>query len=140
MGSFTATTSRDYELVSQFMYEKIVKDEIGLNVETVYSYQGNNDVNEVLEDCITAVSVNSERIWVTGKPIMNDASNLAVTIQQIQPLSWIKRKLHIEPHIVCDTTFESGKATHISGTCKRFIIDVARKKLEVHTNGFDWLQ
>jgi hypothetical protein len=62
-----------YEFISQVMYEKIVKDEIGLNAETVYSYQGSKDVNEVLEDCLRAVSANSERIWATGKPIMNDA-------------------------------------------------------------------
>ena len=129
-----------YERVSRLMYEKIGNDEIGLNAATEYSYDGTEEVNEVLEDCLTAVSSNSERVWATGKPIMNDNSNLAVMIQQIRPLSWLKRKLDVQPHIARDVTFESGKATKINGTCKRFVITVAGQNLEVNTHGFDWLR
>ena len=135
--NFSAT---NYEFVSRLMYEKIVKDKVGLNEKTIFSYQGNEKVNEVLEDCLTAVSLNSDRIWATLNPIMGNLSNLAVTIQKIRPLSWIERKLQIQPHIVYDTTFESGKVTRISGTCKRFVLDVAGEQLEVCINDFGWLR
>lgn len=129
-----------FERVSRLMYEKIVNDEIDLNATTEYSYEGTKDVNEVLEDCLTTVSSNSNCVWASGKPIMNNNSNLAVTVQQIRPVSWLKRKLNVQPEVVRDTTFESGKATKIAGTCKRFVITVAGQRLEVHTHGFDWLR
>jgi hypothetical protein len=130
---------KEYQFISRLMYEKIARDEIGLNAETTYAYEGNSYVNEVLLDCVTAVSTNSEQIWVTLKPIMDDDSNFAVTVQQIRPLSWIKRKLNVQPYVIHDTTFESGDATDISGTCKRFVIGVAGKRLQVTTTGFGWL-
>jgi hypothetical protein len=49
-----------YERVSHLMYEKVGNDEISLNAATEYSYDGTKNVNEVLEDCLTAVSSNSE--------------------------------------------------------------------------------
>lgn len=122
------------------IYEKIVKDKVGLNEKTIFSYDGNEKVNEVLEDCLTAVSLNSHRICATLNPIMGDLSNLAVTIQKIRPLSWIQRKLQVQPRIICDTTFESGKVTRISGTCKRIALDVASEQLEVTVNDFGWLR
>jgi len=129
-----------YERVSRLMFEKIGNDEISLNAATVYSYDGAKDVNEVLEDCLSAASSNSACVWATGKPIMNDNSNLSVTIQQIRPLSWLQRKLNVQPYIIRDTTFESGKATKITGTCKQFVITVSGRKLNVNTHGFDWLR
>jgi len=127
-----------FKLVSRLMFEKVENDGINLNVATEYSYNGEQDVNEVLVDCLTVVSSNSDCVWATGKPIMNDKSNLVVTIQQIRPLSWLKRKLNVQPYIVRDTTFESAKATKITGTCKQFVITVLGQKLEVDTHGFDW--
>ena len=131
---------KNYEFVSRLMYENIVKEKVGLNEKTVFSYHGNEKVNEVLEDCLTAVSLNSDRIWATLNPIMGNLSNLAVTIQKIRPLSWIERKLQVQPHIVYDTTFESEKVTRISGTCKRIVLDMANEQLEVSINDFGWLR
>jgi hypothetical protein len=125
-----------YELVSRLMYEKIVNDEVGLNANTEYMSNGCSDVNDVLEDCLIAVSSNSDKVWATARPIMNDHSNLAVTIQVIRPLSWIKRRLKIQPEIIRDVTFESGKASHISGTCRGFVITIDGRKLKVTTHGF----
>lgn len=135
--NFSAT---NYEFVSRLMYENIMKDKVGLNEKTVFSYHGNEKVNKVLEDCLTSVSPNSDRIWATLNPIMGDLSNLAVTIQKIRPLFWIQRKLQVQPRIISDTTFESGKVTRISGTCKRIVLDVASEQLEVTVNDFGWLR
>ena len=139
-GQLPRFNGEKFERVSRLMYEKVKNDEISLNAATEYSYDGVDDVNEVLEDCLTAVSSNSKCIWVTGKPIMNDNSNLAVTIQQVRPLSWLKRKLNVQPYIVQDATFESSKATNITGTSKQFLITVSGQKLGVNTHGFAWLQ
>lgn len=122
------------------MYEQIVGGKVNLNENTPFSYDGNEKANEVLEDCLTAVSSNSDRIWATLNPIMGNLSNLAVTIQKIRPLSWIQRKLQVQPQIIYDTTFESGKVMRISGTCKRIVLDVADESLEVSTNDFGWLR
>jgi hypothetical protein len=87
-----------FERVSRLMFKKIERGEIDINIKTGYAYDGPKDVNEVLEDCLAAVSLNSDCVWTTGKPLMNDDSNLAVTVQQIRPLSWIKRKLNIRTY------------------------------------------
>jgi hypothetical protein len=126
--------------ISKLMYEQIVGGKVNLNENTPFSYDGNEKVNEVLEDCLTAVSSNSDRIWATLNPIMGNLSNLAVTIQKIRPLSWIQRKLQVQPQIIYDTTFESWKVMRISGTCKRIVLDVAGEQLEVRTNDFGWLR
>lgn len=129
-----------FEFVSRLMYDKVGRNEVGLNSDTKYAYEGANDVNDVLEDCLTAVSSNSRCVWATGKPIMNDNSNMAITVQEIRPLSWLQRKLNVQPSIVRDTTFESGKTTRITGTCKSAVITVAEHDLEIHTRGFRWLR
>ena len=131
---------KNFEFVSRLMYEQIVKDKVNLNENTIFSYDGNEKVGKVLEDCITAVSLNSDRIWATLNPIMGNLSNLAVTIQKIRPLSWIQRKLQVQPQIIYDTTFESEKVTRISGTCKRIVLDLASEQLEVSSNDFRWLR
>lgn len=131
---------KNFEFVSRLMYEQIVKDKVNLNENAIFSYDGNEKVDKVLEDCITAVSLNSDRIWATLNPIMGNLSNLAVTIQKIRPLSWIQRKLQAQPQIIYDTTFESEKVTRISGTCKRIVLDLASEQLEVSINDFRWLR
>jgi hypothetical protein len=128
-----------YDYVSRLMFEKIRNSDSTLNATTKYSYDGIKDVNNVLEDFLTAVSSSSDCLWITGKPIMNDDSNLAVTIQQIRPMSWLKRKLGSQPKIVRETTFESGKATRVTGSCRKLAITVLGRNLKVSTQGFDWL-
>ncbi|HLE21747.1 MAG TPA: hypothetical protein VJB88_11565, partial [Vicinamibacteria bacterium] len=41
-------SANNYEFVSRLMYEKILKDKVGLNEKTIFSYQDNEKVNEKL--------------------------------------------------------------------------------------------